>query len=85
MPIVSISVCEDCGSSFIFSQEEMKLSAGMSPKNRKQNAPPRPIVKWEDWLLHLSTHCPECRFAQPPLQAVENLEALKEKSKDIPK
>jgi hypothetical protein len=74
MPQKSISICEKCGESFIIDLSECQILPGMRPTNRKQDSDPRPIRTWVDWIDHVSTHCRNCRYPQPPLQAVGDLE-----------
>jgi hypothetical protein len=32
---------------------------------------------WKDWILHIQSHCEDCRIALPPSQCVADLEKLR--------
>lgn len=76
MPHVSISICEKCGNSFIIDLDNCKVFPGMHMRIRKQGEEPHPIDTWADWIDHISTYCPECRFPQPPTHAIEDRDEL---------
>lgn len=40
----------------------------------KDNSKPE---SWEDWILHISTHCPKCRIPEIPEKCWDNYLRLK--------
>jgi hypothetical protein len=41
---------------------------------------PKPSTKlltWKDWIMHIQTHCEDCRITVPPSQCVADLEKLR--------
>jgi hypothetical protein len=71
MPQVSICVCVDCNCSFTISLEDCKITKNMNVLPLRQNSPEKPIINMADWVEHISTHCPNCRYPAPPLHVVE--------------
>jgi hypothetical protein len=80
MPGATISICDTCGDTFTINLDEMVIIPGTHPMVRKQNQESKPIRSWADWVEHISTHCPTCRYPAPPIQALEDLERLQEKN-----
>jgi hypothetical protein len=76
---VTISICEKCGESFTINLDECQLLPGMYPRVRKQDEEARPIRTWVDWIDHISNNCPQCRYPQPPIHAIEDLERFNKK------
>ena len=35
------------------------------------------LKTWEDWLLHISAHCENCRLKEIPVKCLENLNKIK--------
>lgn len=73
MPAISC-YCEKCGKNF-FAKDEMY---GPAKKNvfrsaRKIEEP----ASWEEWLLHISSNCPDCRLSEIPEKCIADYQKLK--------
>jgi hypothetical protein len=79
MPSVTIGVCAKCNNSYIINLDECKIFNNMKIKKNDQNSRDYPIKTWGDWVLHIQTYCPNCRYPAPPLHVVEDLEKLSSK------
>jgi hypothetical protein len=58
----SVSYCEECGKSY-FLRDEMYIPFKNYRFRFKDISKP---VTWEDWLVHVSSHCDECRLKEIP-------------------
>ena len=69
MPTVSC-FCEVCGKSF-YLKDELYLP-GL--KHRYQFSRPKKeqLKTWDDYVLHLSTNCEECRIKEIPESCMED-------------
>ena len=59
----SLSICVVCLQSYVLEDDEMYV-----PPNMKiyQTARKNPYIRnWSDWILHVQSHCPICRFECP--------------------
>ena len=68
-------VCVKCYSTYMVLDQELEL-----PMNDRMQLDPKPkkvLVTWEDWIEHLITHCPNCRFSRPPRSCVQDLQRRK--------
>ena len=65
------AVCEDCGVRFFLSNEEAELLPTMRPISKASKKPY--LTTWAEWVFHISTHCVECRFSQPPTSCLKDL------------
>ncbi len=73
MPTIAC-YCEKCGQSF-YSKEELYLP-GL--KYRTSLSMRRKDLKsWDDWVIHISTHCYDCREKQIPESCMEDYKRLK--------
>ena len=62
MPTVTCH-CEDCGNIY-YSKDELYLP---SMKNGyKFSRKEKTLKTWEDWIIHVSTHCENCRLKEVP-------------------
>ena len=52
----------------------MKLLPTMKVGFRGNIIPKKVLYTWADWVEHLATHCPECRYSRPPRDCVRDLE-----------
>ena len=69
-----LCVCEECGSTF-FLKNELYAPAFKNPYKipRKDKKP----ITWDDWLVHLSSNCENCRLKEIPSSCVKDYEKLK--------
>jgi len=74
MPVV-LCLCQKCGKHF-YSKDLYSPMAKNLFKTIKEDKVPS---TWEEWILHLSTHCDECRLPAVPTKCVEDYEKLKSK------
>jgi hypothetical protein len=62
MPTVTCS-CENCGKIF-YSKDELYVP--FVKNGYKFSRPEKTLKTWEDWILHIATHCEECRIKAVP-------------------
>ena len=62
MPTVTCS-CEKCGKIF-YSKDELYVP--VVKNGYKFSRPEKTLKTWEDWILHIATHCEECRLKEVP-------------------
>ncbi len=74
MPTVCC-VCDNCGKIF-YSKDELYLPAKAQSKMRFANKR-QEMTSWEDWLLHCSSNCEDCRLKEVPVKCIENYKKLK--------
>ena len=73
MPTV-LCVCRECGDHF-YSKD---LTLPLNTRTRVRFVERENELKtWEDWVLHISTHCENCRIKEIPVKCMENLNKLK--------
>ena len=68
---VSEGICTVCNCTFSIYDDEIPILPTMN-LNRLFNRKNTPITlnKWEDWIDHVISHCPECRFPNPPISCL---------------
>lgn len=74
MPTVTC-ICEKCGLSY-YTKDEMyhPLTQNQFRMAKRQKEIPS---TWEDWILHVSTHCETCRLPYTPSSCLKDLQNLK--------
>jgi hypothetical protein len=72
MPTVAC-YCENCGNSF-YSKEELFMP-GL--KHRFQFSKKKELKTWEDYIIHISTNCEECRIKEIPESCLEDYKRQK--------
>lgn len=65
--------CVRCGVPYYTRGDETAILPSMRP-SRKELRPGDPLRTWLDWVWHIQTHCPDCRFAVPPPECRKDLE-----------
>lgn len=73
MPTISC-LCDDCGKSFYMKDEAFVPLSGSGFVKTKSVTNLR---TWKDWIMHIQTHCEDCRITVPPSQCVADLEKLR--------
>jgi len=64
--------CVKCGTQFFIKDDKTgDHILLLLPTMRTQSQ--RVLVTWADWIKHLSTHCPDCRYEMPPSQCIADL------------
>jgi len=76
MPFASIGVCCNCGDSFVLSEDECLINSRTSLHPIKTGNKYRPIRSINDWIEHITTFCPECRYPAPPIHVQEQINKL---------
>ena len=74
MPAVCC-VCENCGNIF-YAKDEMYIPAHAKTRMRFANSS-KEFRTWEDWLLHISSNCPDCRIKEVPVKCMDDYNKLK--------
>lgn len=74
MPAVCC-VCEGCGTVF-YLNTELYIPAHASKRLRFANSS-KEMRTWEDWLLHMSSNCDNCRLKEIPVKCFEDYKKLK--------
>ena len=74
MPAVSC-VCNNCGKIF-YAKDEMIIPAGAKTRMRFANSS-KEMRTWEDWLLHLSSNCEDCRLKEIPSKCMDDYKKAK--------
>lgn len=69
MPTVSC-ICGQCGKIF-YSKDELYLPARVKSRMRFSNSS-KELRTWEDWLLHMSSNCEDCRIKEIPVKCLED-------------
>jgi hypothetical protein len=67
-------VCEKCGNSFFCRDEMYHPPVKNIFRTVRKSEVPR---TWEEWILHLSTNCENCRLPYIPSSCEKDLEKLK--------
>jgi len=73
MPTISC-LCEDCGKSLYMKDEAFVPLSGSGFVKPK---PSTKLLTWKDWIMHIQSHCEDCRITVPPSQCVADLEKLR--------
>jgi hypothetical protein len=63
--------CADCGVSFFIKGDEVDVLPTMKPTKGRRKGDP--LLNWADWVMHVQTHCVECRIPVPPPDCVNDL------------
>lgn len=73
--------CHECGTQFSLRDTDIALMPTMKAKT----APPKTpyLETWADWVYHITTHCEECRYAQPPSDCIADLLRHTEKQRQL--
>ena len=69
MPTVSC-YCEECGKNF-YSKDELFLP-GLKYRYQFSRPEKKVLKTWDDYILHISTHCEECRVKDVPESCLED-------------
>ncbi len=73
MPVIS-AYCQECGDNFYLRDEMyVPFKATRFRLNKEVKDP----ETWEDWILHISTHCQNCRISVIPEKCWDNYLKLK--------
>jgi len=59
----SISVCVVCLQSYILEDDEMYIPPNMKVSRIERKNPY--MRNWSDWIQHVQSHCPLCRYDCP--------------------
>jgi hypothetical protein len=73
MPTIA-AYCEECGDSF-YLRDEMYYPSGK--KTFRVSKPKKELRTWEDWLMHISSHCEKCRLQTVPEKCEQDYNKLK--------
>lgn len=73
MPTV-LCVCRECGDHFYAKDLTLPLNTRTRIRFVERE---NELKTWEDWILHVSTHCENCRLKEIPVKCMENLNKLK--------
>jgi hypothetical protein len=65
--------CQECGSSFYVKGDEVAVLPSMQPTRGWRKGDP--LTTWADWVMHVQTHCPDCRIIVPPPDCINDLHA----------
>jgi len=65
--------CVECGMSFYEKGYAVGVMPSMRPVKKWQRGDP--LTTWADWVMHIQTHCPDCRIVVPPPDCVNDLRA----------
>lgn len=76
MPTVTC-MCQKCGKHY-YMKDELYTPA-KSNKFRLSNVPEKPKT-WEEWILHISSNCDECRLKDIPESCQKDFEKLTRQS-----
>ncbi len=58
--------CDKCGSTYSLHTSETKLLPGMIIGKGGRIKIKNILRTWADWVEHLATHCPNCRYSRIP-------------------
>lgn len=65
--------CMECGVGFFVKGDDVDVLPTMKPTKGYRKGDP--LLNWADWVMHVQTHCPECRIPVPPPDCVNDLQA----------
>lgn len=68
--------CVKCYCSYSLFEDEMKLLPTMRVGANGNIKKKVVLTTWVDWVEHIATHCPECRYSRPPKDCVNDLEQM---------
>ncbi len=70
----TISVCEKCYTNYIIDISEIAILPNMRVLHDHQKIP-KVMSKWAHWVAHVSTHCPDCRLSEIPIDCLRDWDA----------
>lgn len=65
--------CIECGVSFCVKGDDVEVLPSMKPTKGWKRGDP--LTTWADWVMHVQTHCPDCRIIMPPPDCINDLHA----------
>ena len=66
--------CDKCGNTYSLFTSETKLLPGMVV-GKGGRITKKPYLKtWVDWVEHIATHCPDCRYRRIPPDCLKDHE-----------
>lgn len=73
MPTIT-AYCEECGDSFFLGDE---MYYPMGKRSFRIAKPKRELKTWEDWLIHIASHCEKCRLQDIPEKCQQDYNKLR--------
>lgn len=74
MPTV-LCLCNECGDHYYSKDLYGPVAKNLFKSIKKDKVP----STWDEWVIHISTHCEKCRLQNIPTKCLEDYEKLKTK------
>jgi hypothetical protein len=74
MPAV-LCICQECGDHY-YGKDELYIPINTRTSMRFTERKTE-LKTWQDWLIHISSHCENCRIKEIPVKCLENLNKIK--------
>lgn len=66
--------CDKCGNTYSLFTSETKLLPGMLVGKGGRMHKKQFLKTWVDWVEHIATHCPDCRYRRIPPDCLKDYE-----------
>ena len=76
---LSTAACLRCRQSYLLNGDDMYAPPGLR-LNGPNVRPKAELTTWADWLQHISTFCPACRYSEPPRACQDDLRRIERES-----
>lgn len=77
MSLNSRCYCNKCGTTYSLFSYEMKILPGMVIGKGGKIKQKTILKTWVDWIEHIATNCPNCRYRRIPPDCIIDYEKLK--------
>jgi hypothetical protein len=76
MSLNSRCSCESCGNIYSLFSYETKLLPGMKIGRSGKIRSKEVLRTWTDWVEHLASFCPDCRYKIIPSECIKDYDTL---------